>query len=59
MRKGLRVTLDLATQHAVEQLARAESRPVSNMCLALIKSGLAAKRAEQRPISEPRSDDRS
>jgi hypothetical protein len=50
MRKGLRVTLDPATEHAVADLARRESRPLANMALALIKAGIEQRRAQQRPI---------
>jgi hypothetical protein len=59
MRKGIRIVLDDATQYAVTDLARRESRPLANAVAYLVKKGLAATRAEQRPISEPRSDDRS
>jgi hypothetical protein len=53
MRKhSLRVTLDPATEHAIETLARLESRPASNMALALIKAGLEQRRAQQRAVSE-------
>jgi len=45
---GIRITLDAATQHAVEDLARRQSRPVANAALFLIKLGLSAIRAEQR-----------
>jgi hypothetical protein len=48
MRKGIRITLDDATEHALHDMARRESRPVANAAAYLIKLGLAAKRAEQR-----------
>lgn len=56
---SVRILLDPALDHAVTDLARRESRPVANLCLFLIKEALAARRAEQRTVSEPRSDDRS
>ena len=49
MRKGIRIVLDDATQYAVTDLARRESRPLANAVAYLVKLGLAAKRAEQRP----------
>lgn len=51
-RRSWRVTPDAATEHAVEDLARRDSRPVANMCLALIKAGLEQRRAQQRAVSE-------
>jgi hypothetical protein len=59
MRKGIRIVLDEGTQFQVQDLARRESRPLANAVAYLVKLGLAAKRAEQRTVSEPRSDDRS
>ena len=58
-RHSWRVVCDDATYHTVEDLARKQSRASANMALYLIKRGLEQVRAEQRPISEPRSDDRS
>jgi hypothetical protein len=48
MRKGIRITLDPAAEHAIEDLARRQSRPVANAALYLIKLGLEKHRAEQR-----------
>jgi hypothetical protein len=53
-KRSWRVTPDLATEHAVEDMARRESRPVANMCLALIKAGLDQRRAHQRPVTDTR-----
>jgi hypothetical protein len=55
MRKGLRVTLDPATEHAIQDLARRQSRPASNAALYLIKLGLEQVRAQQRPIGLERN----
>jgi hypothetical protein len=54
MRKHtVRVVLDPATDHALIDAARRQSRPVANMAFALIKSGLEnLRRAEQRPAAE-------
>jgi hypothetical protein len=53
MRKhSIRITCDPATHHAVEDLARRESRPVANAALALIKAGLEQRRVQQRAGSE-------
>jgi hypothetical protein len=52
MRKGIRIVLDDATQYAVTDLARRESRPLANAVAYLVKLGLAAKRAEQRPARD-------
>jgi hypothetical protein len=49
MRKGIRIVLDEGTQFQVQDLARRESRPLANAVAYLVKLGLAAKRAEQRP----------
>jgi hypothetical protein len=49
MRKGIRIVLDQGTQFQVQDLARRESRPLANAVAYLVKLGLAAKRAEQRP----------
>jgi hypothetical protein len=57
--RSWRVCADDATYQNVEDLARRQSRPAANMCLYLIKLGIEQIRAQQRPVSEPRSDDRS
>ena len=73
MRKGIRIVLDDATQYAVTDLARRQSRPLANAAAYLIKLGLEQIRAqatekpphlytlEQRMSSaeKSRSDDRS
>jgi hypothetical protein len=46
---SVRVTLDPATDHALQDLARRQARPVANMAFALIKAGLESHRAQQRP----------
>jgi hypothetical protein len=60
MRKGIRIVLDEGTQFQVQDLARRESRPLANAVAYLVKLGLAAKRAEQRPAADrpepPRRD---
>jgi hypothetical protein len=48
MRKGVRITLEPALEHAVISLARIESRSLANCCVALIKAGLEQRRAQQR-----------
>lgn len=59
MRKhSIRITIDPATEHAIETLARQESRATANMALALIKCGLEVKRAQQR-IEADRNTDRA
>jgi hypothetical protein len=61
MRKhSIRVTLDPATDIALHDLARRESRAIANAALAMIKAGLESRRrAEQRAVSERSVDDRS
>jgi hypothetical protein len=56
-RRSWRITPDEATAHAVEDLARRESRPVANAALVLIKAGLEQRRAQQRAEcrTEPQS----
>jgi hypothetical protein len=49
---SIRVTLDAATDIALHDYARRESRAVANAAFALIKAGLEAKRQQQRPEPE-------
>jgi hypothetical protein len=59
MRKGIRITPDAALTHTIEDLARRESRPVANMCIALIKSAIEQRRAQQRPAERNEQPPRS
>jgi hypothetical protein len=53
MRKNsIRITCDPATIHSIEELARLESRSTAGATPYLVKLGLAAKRAEQRPAAD-------
>jgi hypothetical protein len=58
-RHSWRIVADDATAQAVEDLARRESRPAANMCLALIKAGLEQRRAQQRLIEAEHNTDRA
>jgi hypothetical protein len=57
MRKGIRITPDEALTHTIVDLARRESRPIANMCVALIKSAIEQRRAQQKPERAERTDD--
>jgi hypothetical protein len=57
MRKGIRITPDEALTHTIVDLARRESRPIANMCIALIKSAIEQRRAQQKPERAERTDD--
>jgi hypothetical protein len=57
-RRGVRIVLEDATQLQLEEFARRDGRALANAAAHMIRLGLAAKRAEQRTVSEPR-DDRS
>ena len=52
MRKGIRIVLDDANQIQVQDFARRDSRASANAAAHLIRLGLAAKRAEQRPAAD-------
>jgi hypothetical protein len=57
MRKGIRITLDDPTERALQDMARAQARPLANAAAYCIRLGLEQIRAQQ--AEKPRSDDRS
>jgi hypothetical protein len=52
-RRGVRIVLEDAIQLQLEDFARRDGRALANAAAYCIKMGLAAKRAEQRPVTEP------